>query len=214
MNMDSFLSKYLFNDLGIKDFFWAKDKVGNPLGMSGLNILPEDFAKIGQLILDGGKWNGKQLLSQDWIREMFTPYIPQSNYGLEWWLVYEKQTMIIDDDLIHKLKADSATALLLQKIKGHYANGMSEVRKKAMTVYSQDELQQVGKVLSRLNPSQLRIENEGKIQSYVASGYLGQFLIIVPGKNIVLVKMISTYSHKKIPNNSDFSQIRNLALEL
>lgn len=65
LHLDEFLQKNLFSSIGITNFKWLKDKSGNPLGMSGFHVLPEDLAKIGMLILNKGKWNGKQLLSED-----------------------------------------------------------------------------------------------------------------------------------------------------
>jgi CubicO group peptidase (beta-lactamase class C family) len=216
LDFDQFLSKYLFKEMGITDFFWRKDKAGNPLGMAGLNIYPEDFAKLGQLILNNGKWNGKQLLSEDWIKQMVMPFEEKGNYGFEWWVMYERQSMEIDDAMLNELKPkmDSTTFQLMQKLKGKYENGMADIRAKAMSVYTPDELQKVGKALATVSPSQFKMVNEGKITGYVASGYLGQFLIIIPEKNIVVVKMISSDSYKKVPNNSDFSQIRALAYQL
>jgi CubicO group peptidase (beta-lactamase class C family) len=216
LDFDQFLSKYLFKEMGINDFFWRKDKSGNPLGMAGLNIYPEDFAKLGQLILNKGKWNGKQLLSEDWIKQMVMPFEEKGNYGFEWWVMYERQSMEIDDAMLNELKPkmDSTTFQLMQKLKGKYENGMADIRAKAISVYTPDEIQNVGKALATVSPSQFKMVNEGKIIGYVASGYLGQFLIIIPEKNIVVVKMITSDSFKKIPNNSDFSQIRALAYQL
>jgi CubicO group peptidase (beta-lactamase class C family) len=64
--MDLYIKDEIFTPLGITDFSWTLDKAGNPHGMAGLQILPADFAKLGQLVLNRGKWNGKQIIAQSW----------------------------------------------------------------------------------------------------------------------------------------------------
>lgn len=216
LSLEKFLDKHLFAPLGIKNYTWVKDEKGNPLGMSGFNVLPEDFAKIGMLILNKGKWKGKQVLSETWINQMLAPSERDDNYGFEWWLLYDKQAVLIDADFLSPLatSVDSSTMVLLQKLKGTYEGGMNEVRSKAMELYNREELTAVGKVLSAIPQNKWKIENVGGVIGYVASGYLGQNLIIIPEKKIVLVRMITTDEFKKIPNNSEFPQIKNLATQL
>ena len=64
-----YLKPRLFDPLGISNFFWETCPMGNEKGGWGLYILPEDIAKIGQLVLDSGKFEGKQLVSEQWIAE-------------------------------------------------------------------------------------------------------------------------------------------------
>lgn len=52
----------------------------------GIFISAEDMARFGLLFANGGNWNGKQLLSEAWIREATTPSAPNPNYGYMWWL--------------------------------------------------------------------------------------------------------------------------------
>lgn len=52
----------------------------------GLFISTTDMARVGYLFLRNGKWNGKQLLSESWIRESQQPSVANGSYGLLWWL--------------------------------------------------------------------------------------------------------------------------------
>ena len=52
----------------------------------GLFIASRDHARVGQLVLRRGAWNGQQLVSERWIRELATPSNANPNYGLLWWL--------------------------------------------------------------------------------------------------------------------------------
>lgn len=61
---------------------------GAPYMGGGLQLAPRDFLKVGQLFLDGGVWNGKRLVSGDWVTASFAGHAsmedPQ-NYGFAWW---------------------------------------------------------------------------------------------------------------------------------
>ena len=64
--MDALLRSDVFGPLGITDFVWVRDSAGNPFSYARLEILPEDMAKLGQLALDRGRWQGKQLIAPEW----------------------------------------------------------------------------------------------------------------------------------------------------
>lgn len=66
---EEYLKPRLFDPLGITEYHWEKDPQGNSCGGWGLYLYPESFAKMGQFLLQKGMWNGKQLLSADWVEE-------------------------------------------------------------------------------------------------------------------------------------------------
>jgi len=57
----------------------------------GLWINSEDLARFGLLILDHGNWNGKQLVSEQWLRDATTPSAHGPDYGYLWWLNTKRQ---------------------------------------------------------------------------------------------------------------------------
>jgi CubicO group peptidase (beta-lactamase class C family) len=57
----------LFDPLGITDVEWLGDLAGMPAAASGMRLRARDLAKFGSLYLHGGKWNGKQVLPQEWV---------------------------------------------------------------------------------------------------------------------------------------------------
>lgn len=139
VRLDEYLKKRLFEPLSIKKFSWTLDKAGHAYAMSGLQIQAKDLAKIGQLILQQGKWNGKQIVSQEWLElsmEDSQPFKP--GCGLLWW----------------RIKAP--------------------------------------------------------IDVYMAQGYLGQYLIIIPETRMVGVRQIRT--DKK--NLDPFEKFPHLLIEL
>lgn len=89
--LDRFAREYLFEPLGIMDFEWIKyPKSGIPAASSGLRLRPRDMAKLGQLVLQRGRWNGQQIVTEQWIDASIRPQIGVSNYalfyGYHWWL--------------------------------------------------------------------------------------------------------------------------------
>jgi CubicO group peptidase (beta-lactamase class C family) len=65
--LDLIANKYLFKPLGITDYFWERNADGDSWASEALFMRPRDMAKIGQLVLNKGKWNGDQLVPEEWI---------------------------------------------------------------------------------------------------------------------------------------------------
>ncbi len=87
-----FAEEVLFGPLGIHAARWAMFDGGNQTDTGGhLRLRPRDMAKLGQLVLQKGSWNGKQLVSSAWIEEStrkHTHYASMSernDYGYLWW---------------------------------------------------------------------------------------------------------------------------------
>lgn len=64
-----YLKPRIFDPLGMKNIDWDLNNQGINLGMIGLRLHTEDMAKFGQLLLQKGKWNGKQLIPETWVAE-------------------------------------------------------------------------------------------------------------------------------------------------
>ncbi len=73
MRIPEFAEKYLFQPMNINELRWPiTNSLGNQgLAMTGggLNLRPRDMLKIGQLVLNQGEWQGKQLISKEWLAE-------------------------------------------------------------------------------------------------------------------------------------------------
>lgn len=93
MSEELFARERLFTPLNIKDYYWGSDHTGTTMGAHGLHLKPRDLAKIGQMVLDNGKWKGQQIIDSAWIAEstrhhIDTPFITEPNvrgYGFYWW---------------------------------------------------------------------------------------------------------------------------------
>ena len=86
--LDTFAHAVLFEPLGITGFEWIRVK-GDADAGGGLRLRPRDMAKIGQLVLAGGRWNDRQIVSKAWIDASTTPRTEATSlffYGYLWWL--------------------------------------------------------------------------------------------------------------------------------
>ena len=67
MPIEEYARTKLFEPLGITDVEWVGDLAGMPAAASGLRLRPRDLAKFGSLYLHGGRWNGKQIIPEEWV---------------------------------------------------------------------------------------------------------------------------------------------------
>lgn len=85
-----FVQQHLFDPLGITTATWDRDRSGRHWGGTGLRIRPRDMAKIGQLALQEGLWEGRRLVSREWIaestRNQTAGVADDANYGYQWWI--------------------------------------------------------------------------------------------------------------------------------
>ncbi|MEJ2053456.1 MAG: serine hydrolase, partial [Calditrichaceae bacterium] len=97
MNLEEFAEKYLFEPLKIEKYYWFKLNRGVIDGAGGLMITSRDMTKIGATFLNGGIWNSKCVLSEEWIKKSSMPYPGNSwmnnwddhwgmrGYAYSWW---------------------------------------------------------------------------------------------------------------------------------
>jgi CubicO group peptidase (beta-lactamase class C family) len=90
----AFANEHLFAPIGIaeipanpqgdRETQWAEDPQGNSIGGWGLALKPRDMARFGFLYLNGGRWEGKQVVPRGWVDASISPHTP--GYGYQWWL--------------------------------------------------------------------------------------------------------------------------------
>lgn len=93
--VEKFAEQFLFEPLGITDFYWSKYPGEIVQTGGGLYLRPRDMAKIGCLVLNDGRWRGKQIVSETWVsestkRQVAGDQIPTAaradGYGYQWWI--------------------------------------------------------------------------------------------------------------------------------
>lgn len=95
-SLDEVAYEELFKPMGIEKWEWAKDLEDRPISYAGLRLRPVDMVKIGRMVLDGGRVNGKQIVPKDWILKSTKIQMntnakflmhsqSQVGYGYHWW---------------------------------------------------------------------------------------------------------------------------------
>lgn len=84
-DLTDFARQRLFHPLSFQDWEWVGDLRGRTRAYTGLRLVPRDLARIGRLMLDGGQWQGRQLVPQAWVRTMLSPCGAGGEYGHHWW---------------------------------------------------------------------------------------------------------------------------------
>ena len=74
--------------LQLRNYAMFLQPLGEPYGGGGVRLTARDFLKLAQLMLDGGKWRGKQIVSAEWARKSVEPQFQMdgAGYGYLWWV--------------------------------------------------------------------------------------------------------------------------------
>lgn len=90
MEVDAFAAQYLYQPLGITNYFWAKyPGTDIPAAASGVRLRPRDLLKFGMLCYNRGQYNGHQIVPADWIDASFQPQVSRGDdgaYGYQFWI--------------------------------------------------------------------------------------------------------------------------------
>ena len=92
LKVSEFADRYLFGPLNITKYVWGYRDYANkvPRTDGGLFLCPRDMAKLGQLFVNNGRWNGQKILSPAWIEEATRAHVQLfpmwlTGYGYQWW---------------------------------------------------------------------------------------------------------------------------------
>lgn len=79
----------LFDPLQIPQPAWRQDSQGRALAYSGLRLRPRELARIGRLVLDAGRWQGRQVVPAAWLTDTVASRMPARDglaYARQWWM--------------------------------------------------------------------------------------------------------------------------------
>jgi CubicO group peptidase (beta-lactamase class C family) len=93
--VDKWAKEKLFDPIGIDEFYWKITPDGEADTEGGLYLSAHHMARIGYLFLREGQWDGRRVISQDWVRRSVASNVPSSatgnnsspfGYGFQWWV--------------------------------------------------------------------------------------------------------------------------------
>lgn len=116
--LEVYMDEKLFAPLGITNYInQTDDTERTPYFGGGMLLTPRDLLKFGQLYLNKGKWNGKQIISENWVEESFKKHARLQDrngneYGYLWW----HHTYTIDGKAIKTIEARGSGGQLISII--------------------------------------------------------------------------------------------------
>ena len=93
--LDEWADERLFRPIGIDEYYWKITPDGEVDSEGGLYLSTHDLARIGYLMLRGGEWDGRQVVSREWAEASTSPVVPDvapdndrpdTGYGYQWWV--------------------------------------------------------------------------------------------------------------------------------
>jgi len=197
--LDVWARESLFAPLGITDFGWSKDKAGNPHAMSGLQMRPLDVAKLGQLVLDDGRWCGTQVVSGAWLEASTRTYQKPGfqPHGLLWWLSPENKRVVLSRDVFDAWRSSGVPDAWIAKLaplegRTFDPKDFHQAIFTAMTGRTDKptdaDLEPYFAMTWKAGRPDAAIEL-GAIRSIVADGWGGQYIAIYPASKLVVVRL-------------------------
>ncbi|MDE2664150.1 MAG: serine hydrolase [Gemmatimonadota bacterium] len=93
--LDAWAEERLFRPIGIDEYYWKIAPDGEVDSEGGLYLSTHDLARVGYLMLRGGEWDGRQVVSRQWVETSTSPVVPDvapdndrpdTGYGYQWWV--------------------------------------------------------------------------------------------------------------------------------
>jgi CubicO group peptidase (beta-lactamase class C family) len=199
---DAYVDRRLFQPLGITDWRWDTDPAGHHQGMAGLQIRPIDLAKIGAMMVDGGRWNGTQVVSADWIATSTAKGtdLPKADvHGLLWWRIPAAKVSYLMTDVETAWRSDGVSEDFIAAVAPYKDRPMHdrEAFRSALKEIFTDRPQGIEE-WNATTWKAGRPDGEHVVTAwagYAANGYLGQQLLVLPAQRLVVVRMIASDRH-------------------
>ena len=197
-----YLQERIFTPMNITEVAWEESPEGINTGGWGLHIQPESLAKFGQLMLDEGRWKGKQLIPAEWVREMGKKQIETGRepYGYQTWRCEYDGAIRADGALGQYVISVLDKDMVVVMTEATLGNGKAQRRLvwEQLLPAVQDEPLPVGKDYQRLLKKQALYALpvvKGKAASAAASLWEGKDIQL--GKNNLGWKSIRLHFGKK-----------------
>lgn len=205
--VDVFLQHRVFEPLGIRNVTWERDSAGNAPCFAGASMTADDFSKIGLLMLNGGTWNGKRVVSEAWIEQSTRPsQSSRPDYGLLWWLRRTHEVRAFTPETFTRWKRAGMPGEYLSKLLPYEGTKLDDA------TYARTMQRALGPggwtnfvhwLRKHDLPEGPPFIASGGIEQYSAEGHMGQALIVVPERKTVVVRQISP-EHYRAESDSFF----------
>lgn len=183
--LDDFVREELLVPLSITDSEWLRDASGNPHAMSGLALHAMDLAKIGQLVVQGGRWAaGEQLIAGEWFELMDNPGDHERESALMWWHVHDSKLTVTEEHIraLRTVGCEPEIVEFFEQSLGEHASPMDLLvaARKSLGFWQE-------RLPAGVQPFEMRM---GRKLAYRAEGDLGQYVYAFRDSGLVVVRLI------------------------
>jgi CubicO group peptidase (beta-lactamase class C family) len=206
--MDTYLQRRLFAPLSITPGEWHKDAAGHPWAMAGLPLTARDAARLGRLLLDDGVApDGTRLLPQGFADTLFAPGARSEQVGLLWWRTPTWETFAWRAEAPARLREAGVPAAVvdaLSTLDGRRFDSRDAVLEAIAAALGPDWNEVYGREIRQrgLGFDALFDNRRGPVAAYRADGYLGQYIVLVPDKDVVAVRQIRRRDDHRAPQDN------------
>ncbi|MFO0756573.1 MAG: serine hydrolase domain-containing protein [Byssovorax sp.] len=213
----------LFEPIGVRPGPWSTDKAGNVQVMAGLHLRPVDLARLGQLVLDEGRFAGRQIVSSAWIQASAETYQDGGfrAHGLLWWIDPEERLCGFSAKLFDGWRSSGVPEDFIAKLRPLEGKYFGPRR---------DFFRAVDKALSGQDrePKDVNLEpyyqmtwksdrpdceeKYGPVRAVVADGWGGQLLIVYPKQRVVVARLRDVASAEDAKEKKSFLATTNKIL--
>src|SRR5262249_9134515 len=191
--LDRLRETRIFAPLDVQGANRMKDREGTPRGAGELLIRPVDLAKLGQLMLDGGEWHGQRILPRAWVEASVSAGQPYTeDCGLLWWREGSFALVLAEPLLDAWREQGGGDAMLAaaRPLLGQRFPSVEAYRAALREALGAPAFGQLEVALANGNhvPFQYRVA-DGPARGFSARGWLGQYLVVLPGARLVAVRM-------------------------
>jgi CubicO group peptidase (beta-lactamase class C family) len=216
---DDYLQRHLFGPLDVAGAYWMKFQDGHPRLAGELLIRPIDLLKIGKMMLDGGRWGGRQIVPRGWVRKLTAPgqqiYIP---CGLLWWRDARFQPRF-DAAVLAGWQSGGVAPTTLTAAKplvGKRFRDRDAFFAALRKAIGRPALKALRKTAKKASLPLYAMQQRGKLKGFSARGWLGQHLLVVPKAKLVALRMrlVVKADYRRWKARNDFPDFRKKVLEL
>jgi CubicO group peptidase (beta-lactamase class C family) len=213
--LDEYMRDEIFAPLGITHFSWMRDPAGNPQVFAGLALDARDLARIGQLMLADGVYDGKRLLSAEFVRDSVGPAQPFSpTSGLLWWVIPEWTRMVVDQPLLDGWRKDGVDPKLIEAVAPLAGREISREELFTTLDRSFGHAEAIAAWVHDITERGLATPRvtHGPLVGFDANGGLGQYLVVIPASHLVAVRQIRRSSFQS--GGDDFEDFPDMVRAL
>jgi CubicO group peptidase (beta-lactamase class C family) len=198
--LNELVSQKLFTPLGIDAYYWMMDPDGNPHGCAELILDVRDLAKVGQLMLNGGVWKGKRVLSKTYIDQATKASAITESSGAScgwlWWNVDPWFTLT--ENSLERLRKGNYTEVAIDRVRPLLGAAWPNYREMEFDFVEAMGGERGFNEMPSVDLQSLA-DNAAKPErqiGFYANGWGGQWLLILPKQQLVAARLCGNGFHE------------------